>query len=350
MSCISRGGERIVLKKSSQNHSAPVEHDQEERKVITRLHCPPVYDKFVTLQRCAIDHDTCDSAERASMSDTTVKNHCIICSRPTNHLVLSEHTESGRDEDARDLKYQIIRCAGCNHISFREVCIDLETTYVDESGKISRIPEAVQCYPKFIKNHKRIDETHSFPPEVANVYNEVLHALQEEAFILAGMGLRLAIEAICRDQGIRGKNLRQKIGKLAAEGYISKRDAVRLRAVRFMGDDPSQEIVGPGKQSIEIALQILEHLLSTVYILANKPAETVSTSVSKPDSWEDELDPLEKALSEEKPGGNGDNGDNGKEKHSPQPEEGWAMNAAQQSYLIWRMNLRNRLNSRPTEH
>jgi hypothetical protein len=291
------------------------------------------------------------------MSDTTVKNHCIICSRPTNHLVLTEHTESERDEHARDLKYQIIRCAGCNHVSFREVCIDLETTYVDESGKISRIPETVQCYPKFIKNHKRIDDTQSVPPEVADVYNEVLHALQEEAFILAGMGLRLAIEAICRDQGIRGKNLRQKIGKLAAEGYISKRDAVRLRAVRFMSDDPSQEIIGPEKQSIDSALQIFEHLLSTAYILANKPAKdagtAVSTTVSKPDSWEDEFDPLEKVLAEEKPAGNGDNGGNGshgKENHAPSPEEGWAVNAAQQSYLIWRMNLRRRLYGRPTEH
>ncbi len=281
----------------------------------------------------------------ACMSDTTIKNYCIICSRPTNHTVLTEHTESERDEYSRDLKYQVIRCAGCNHISFREVFVDLETTYVDESGKTCRVPETVRCYPKFIKNHKKINDTHYFPPAVANVYNEVIHALQEEAFILASMGLRLTIEAICRDQGIRGKNLQQKISKLAAEGHISKRDAVRLCAVRFMGNDPSQEIIGPGKKSIEIALQILEHLLSTVYILTNKQAD----AISKPDSWGDGFGPLEKALSEKKLTRNGDNGDQGNENHSP-PEDSRAMNAAQQSYLLWRMHLRQRINSQPTEH
>jgi hypothetical protein len=284
---------------------------------------------------------------RACKSDATIKNFCIICARPTNHTVLTEHTESERDEYARDLKYQVIRCAGCNHISFREVCIDLETTYVDESGKICRMPETVRCYPKFIKHHKKINDTHYFPPEVANIYNEVLHALQEEAFILAGMGLRLAVEAICRDQGIRGKSLRQKIGKLAAEGYISKRDAVRLCAVQFMGNDPSQEIIDPGKQSLDSALQILEHLFSTVYIHTNKQAD----AVSKPDQWGDGVDPLEKALSEEKFAGNGDNGDQGNENRSPlEDSRAMTMNATHQSYLIWRMNLRHRLNSRPTEH
>jgi hypothetical protein len=279
------------------------------------------------------------------MSDTTVKSYCIICSRPTNHTVLTEHTESERDEYARDLKYQVIRCAGCNHISFREVSVDLETTYVDEYGKTCRVPETVRCYPKFIKNHKKLNDTHYFPPEVANVYNEVIHALQEESFILASMGLRLAVEAICRDQGIRGKNLQQKINKLAAEGHISKRDAVRLCAIRFMGNDPSQEIIGPGKQSIDVALQILEHLLSTIYIHTNKQA----VAISKPDSWGEGFNLLEKALPEENLVGNGDNGDRENENHLP-PEDIRDMNAAHQDYLLWRMTLRQRINSRPTEH
>ncbi len=204
------------------------------------------------------------------MSDTTVKSYCIICSRPTNHSILTQHVESEREEYARDLIYQIVQCAGCNYISFREVCVDLETTYVDETGKKCRVPETVRCYPKFIKNHKKINDTHYFPPMVADVYNEVIRSLQEEAFILASMGLRASVEAVCCDLNIKGRNLDQKINKLAAEGHISKKDAVRLVGIRFMGNDASQKIVGLGKKDIDIALQIVEHLLSTVYILPRK--------------------------------------------------------------------------------
>jgi len=204
------------------------------------------------------------------MSDSNVKNYCIICSRPTNHNILTQHVESERDEFARDWIYQIIQCAGCNYISFREVCIDLESDRIDETGRKCRVPESVRCYPKFIKNHKKINDTHYFPPEVANVYNEVIHSLQEEAFILASMGLRASVEAVCRDLGTKGRHLEQKIIRLAAEGHISKKDALRLSGIRFMGNDVSHEIVGPGKKDIEIALQIVEHLLSTVYILPRK--------------------------------------------------------------------------------
>jgi hypothetical protein len=278
------------------------------------------------------------------MSDSTVKNYCIICSRPTNHNVLTQHRESARDEYARDLIYQTIQCAGCNHISFREVCVDLETTYVDEYGKTCRVPETVRCYPKFIKNHKKINDTHYFPPEVANVYNEVIHALQEDAFILASVGLRLAVEAVCRDQGIRGKNLEQKINKLSAEGHISKRDAMRLSRIRFMGNDPSQEIIGPGKKDSDITLQIVEHLLSTVYILPSKQDGAVSTI----DRSENGCDSLEKALSEKMPAGNGGNGDS---EHGDQlpPADSRDMNIAQQHYMLWRINLRRRMSTRHTE-
>ena len=273
------------------------------------------------------------------MSDTIVKNYCIICSRPTNHTILTQHKEPERDEYARDLIYQILQCAGCNHISFREICVDLETTYVDEYGKACRVPETVRCYPKFIKNHKKINDTHYFPPEVANVYNEVIHALQEDAFILASVGLRLAIEAVCRDQGIRGKNLEHKINKLSAEGHISKKDAARLSGIRFLGNDPSQEIIGPGKNDIDIALHIVEHLLSTVYILPSKQEGAVDTA----DSSENECDSLEKILTGKMPDGKSEN-------EAPRStEESQDINNAYQQYMLWRLNLRQRMNTGPIE-
>jgi hypothetical protein len=236
---------------------------------------------------------------------------------------------SERDEYARDLIYQIIQCAGCNYISFREICVDLESVPTDEFGNKCRAPETIYCYPKFIKNHKKINDTHYFPATVANVYNEVIHALQEEALLLSSIGLRVAVEAVCSDLGIKGKNLNQKINKLSSEGHISKKDAARLHGIRFMRNDTSQKIVDPGKKDIEIALQIVEHMLSTVYILPKKADD----AISKAGSAGSEHDELDKMLAEEMANGNPGN------EESLSTLSGNDTNKAHEQYLLWRLSL-----------
>jgi hypothetical protein len=266
------------------------------------------------------------------MPDTTIRSHCIICSRPTNHVVLTQHVESERNEYARDLIYQIIQCAGCNHISFREICVDLENTYVDEFGKTCRPPETVHCYPKFIKNHKKIHDTDYFPPLVENVYQEVLLALQEDALLLAGMGLRVTVEAVCSDLGVKGKNLEQKINKLAAAGHISKKDALRLQDIRFMRSDSSQEILNPGKKDIDIALQIVEHLLVTVYVLPRKADGTIRQADQTENESDLSGDLLTRKLPDSKP----------EDEYPASPFPDSDAEKAHEQYLIWRMSLRRR--------
>jgi hypothetical protein len=231
------------------------------------------------------------------------------------------------------LIYQTIQCAGCNHISFREVCVDRESAHTDESGKKCLAPETVRCYPKFIKNHKKINDTHYFPATVAYVYNEVIHALQEEAFILASIGLRVSVEAVCNDLGMKGKNLEQRINKLATEGHMSKKDAARLHCIRFMRNDASQEIVAPGKKDIEVALQIIEHLLLTVYILPRKADGAINSADRNADSAGNELDSIENLLAEEI--SNSESEDEYPQSAFPNEDT----SKRQEHYLLWRLSL-----------
>lgn len=53
-------------------------------------------------------------------------------------------------------------------------------------------------------------------------------------------------------------------------GHVSNGDKKRLHAIRFLGNDAVHEIKEPKASDLRIALEIVEHLLNTVYILDRK--------------------------------------------------------------------------------
>ncbi|WP_426241372.1 DUF4145 domain-containing protein [Psychrobacter sp. TWP2-1-2] len=113
------------------------------------------------------------------------------------------------------------------------------------------------------------------------MYKEVLLAFQEEALILAGLGLRGTVEAVCNDLKVTGRDLEIKISKLATAGYISRRDAERLHGIRFMGNDAAHKIKKPNTIQLSAALKIVEHMLLSVYILEEQIQGNIDTLITE---------------------------------------------------------------------
>jgi len=214
------------------------------------------------------------------MTAKTIRNYCRSCAQETNHSVLSEHAESYREDYSCNYSYQIVECLGCNTKSFREVFEDIESAYniYDDEWEV---PIKIDVYPKFIMGHRNLDYGFSLPSVVGRIYGEVLLALQEDALILAGLGLRGTIEAVCNDLKITGRNLEVRISKLATAGNISRKDAERLHGIRFMGNDAAHEIKKPKKEHLSVALKIVEHLLSSVYILEEEVEGKIETTITE---------------------------------------------------------------------
>jgi len=213
------------------------------------------------------------------MSAKKVKSYCRICGLDTNHAVLSEHKESYREDYVCDYLYQITECMGCDTKSFRRVYEDLESSY--QVGEDEwEVPTTINVYPKFIKGHRSINDDFRLPDIVGRIYKEVLLALQEDALILAGLGLRGTIEAVCNDLQITGRSLEVRISKLATSGNISQTDAARLHGIRFLGNDAAHEIKKPMKEQLSIALKIVEHLLLSVYILEEESEGKIETTIN----------------------------------------------------------------------
>ncbi|HBV5672996.1 TPA: DUF4145 domain-containing protein [Klebsiella aerogenes] len=214
------------------------------------------------------------------MSNKNIKSYCRDCCKKTNHTVLSEHTESHREEYNCNISYQILQCLGCDTKSFRQVFYDLEAAYPTYDD-LWEVPEDVTVYPKAVEGHKEIQNLWELPDIVRTIYSEVLIALREDSKVLAGLGLRAAVEAVCNDLQIPGRNLEIRINKLASSGYISKNDADRLHGIRFMGNDAAHDIKTPKGTALSVALQIVEHLIASVYILEKKANGNIETTVSR---------------------------------------------------------------------
>lgn len=218
------------------------------------------------------------------MSKDVLWSDCRECKGSTKHTILgNKNKEQSPDIYHCETKYFLVECNGCETISFRKELHDYEAFYQIGPTEYEH-PITTEIFPHYIHEHTPIESLYDIPDVVSSIYKESLLAIQEGAFTLAGLGLRATIEAICNNKEIKGRNLQVRINAMNRSGMISKSDADRLHAIRFMGNDAAHEIKKAKKKSVLIALKIIEHILLSVYIFekeVNKHLETPITTIEE---------------------------------------------------------------------
>lgn len=217
------------------------------------------------------------------MTTEIIWSDCRSCKRNTKQSALGEkiirsHSEGYHDET----KYYLLECNGCGTISFRKEYHDYETYYQTGEDEFTH-DITIETFPHYIKDHISIESQSGLPSIVGSIYRESLLAVQEGAFTLAGLGLRATIEAICNDKNVIGKNLLVRISAMHKSGMVSKSDAERLHAIRFMGNDAAHEIKKAKEKSVLIALKIIEHILLSIYIFEEEVNRHLETPISNID-------------------------------------------------------------------
>lgn len=199
-----------------------------------------------------------------------IKNYCNDCHHETWHNILHVSTESGSYEEISWSKeYAVLQCAGCDRFCFRTEASDSESYDVDEYGQWN--PDIyVENFPPTNEGLGSIENIYEIPIEIKSIYNETLKAITDGCFTLAGIGLRATVESICNHENIPGGNLDTKINRLVTNGFISKDDANKLHAIRFIGNDAAHDIKAPLRDQVIIALKIIEHLISTKYAMQDE--------------------------------------------------------------------------------
>ncbi|MCL6306944.1 DUF4145 domain-containing protein [Pseudomonas syringae] len=206
-----------------------------------------------------------------------VKSDCRKCNSKTRHQIKGLIVDKRHNpwENERD-SWAVVQCQGCLTNSFHLRNEDFEQVFEDFEGELQHSVTDTS-FPSVIRNHRPLSATHLLPHLINTIYQQTVKALSQNANVLASIGLRATIEAVCNNLTVSGTNLQKRIDSLFKAGYVSSGDKRRLHAIRFLGNDAAHEIKQPQRTDILIALEIVEHLLNTVFILESraKGLETV---------------------------------------------------------------------------
>lgn len=195
---------------------------------------------------------------------------CNRCDNTTNHVVCSSVEFNWDNEDITGKSiHEIIRCLGCDGISFRIGSTNSEDYKIDDGGGYS-YPETEEIYPSRLMGHSPLEDIYSLPDKVRSIYKETHAALCTRLNVLAGLGIRTLIEAVCLEKSASGDNLKEKIDDLVTKDVLTKGNAAVLHRTRFVGNKAAHEIRATNDRELDAAFDVIENLLETVYIIPEK--------------------------------------------------------------------------------
>ncbi|MEK6676786.1 MAG: DUF4145 domain-containing protein [Planctomycetota bacterium] len=195
---------------------------------------------------------------------------CPKCDNITRHQVLAciDDCEGGDEEPRYWLEYEIVACLGCEEISFRKNWQSTDDLGYDEDGNYTTVDHPV-IFPPRKSGRKHLKRDYELPPKILAIYHEVHQALANDLRVLAGIGIRALVEAVCSEKGTKegGCKLKESIDGLATKNILTPEAAQVLHGIRFLGNNAAHETTAPKEVELEAAIDIAEQLLMNVYIL-----------------------------------------------------------------------------------
>ena len=209
------------------------------------------------------------------LAGSKTKDPCGKCKTDTTHLVLTDVELKGRDATPDyliygwDESYQIIQCQGCESVFFKKTHQNSEDEFHWEGpeGYESAYRTHIDYYPNPEEGRESVEDKHLLPPKLLLIYEETLGALNTNHRVLAGIGIRAIVETVCKDKEAAGGNLASKIDSLVTQGVLTRDGADILHKLRTLGNESAHEVTPHDNVQLGLALDVVEHLLTGVYIL-----------------------------------------------------------------------------------
>jgi len=227
----------------------------------------------------------------------TTTAYCERCNGKTNHKIHSQLKEresfGDYDEFATESAWQVLRCLGCNETRFRHHVLKSEFYIVEAPPDYKEESSVEVIYPTPQKRKPK--EYANAPDVIRSLYCQTLQALNGSMPHLCAGGMRAILDAVCSDRGIneglvldeespslspklrkgkeyRSENLEGKIWGLAEADLVTVKDAAVLHKHRFLGNDALHKALAPTDDSLENAMDVIEHVLEKIYELPRKAA------------------------------------------------------------------------------
>jgi hypothetical protein len=213
--------------------------------------------------------------------------YCNQCKNDIKHIVLQDYYEQNSEivDTYSNTKsqsvcnsiywstdHQIIKCVGCNTISYRAEKWFSEYQDDENSGFY------YDYFPEPKRNKLTVD-VKNLPELIDSLYLESINAFNNKYYLLCAAGLRIVIESVCENKNIKngtvnknGKNLKKnnlegKINGLHEHGCITESQSLILHKLRDIGNNAVHEFYAPPKNILTSAFNVIEILLKTIYEL-----------------------------------------------------------------------------------
>jgi len=200
--------------------------------------------------------------------------NCPTCKVETKYTIVSATTKNGKqseimfgqpEEDAYvqywTEEYQVVQCNGCENLIFRLTSMNSEDMGPDGPTIYTEI------YPNPEEGRTEVKDSHLLPNKLERIYTETLRSLNSNQPVLTGIGIRAIVETVCKDQNANGNNLFNKINDLKANKILTESGADILHKLRTLGNDSAHEVQPHTNVQLGLALDVIDNLLQSVYIL-----------------------------------------------------------------------------------
>ena len=203
------------------------------------------------------------------MEPNIINCYCPECKHKTHHKVLGEGFNVSPDEAYYyKATYRVVECCGCDYVSFDMEVAEESNIEYNEQG----YEEIVPVHTAYPVKENSIEPLHSWdiPSLIQRVYVESVESLNNGNLLLASIGFRATIEALCLETGINRGTLVTRINKLRDKGIITAADCERLHEARFMGNESAHQIERPDREHVLVVLEVINNILNNLYIIDKK--------------------------------------------------------------------------------
>ncbi|PFB50933.1 hypothetical protein CN396_01730 [Bacillus thuringiensis] len=241
------------------------------------------------------------------------KIYCSSCAKKTNHIFLKDKKENKLEYKISDSdfeeeidfsfsdEYYIIQCMGCDKVAFLNIYSDETMFYIDGDDYWgNRVylqdyivypeePQREDVIPKSLRFESQYEFNH-LPEFIEVLREEVISAYKINSRLLCGMGIRMIVEAVCKEKGItktpklkkgnpildrngktvmRNLTLSEKIDQLKEQNIIDESQKNILHEVRDLGNDTAHEIKSHTLRLLKSVLNVVEFILYNIYEIPN---------------------------------------------------------------------------------
>jgi len=187
---------------------------------------------------------------------------CRDCRRRTTHAVLYEVTQAGDNEWMRWWEeYRVVECKGCGAVAFQKSSRDTES--FDSDGNLA---ETVVVFPSPTQR-PLMDDYDEMPWDIVGIYRETIAAFSASLNVLAAMGIRALVEAVCKERGCKPAKLHQRIDELVSLGVVPQHHADLLHEIRFVGNEAAHALGTVRPKELSEAIDAVEAVLRGVYVV-----------------------------------------------------------------------------------